>query len=155
MAHHIHQHFQLLAMANTEIMISNHAQYWCCIMFYINQSWWTFTCPSPLSHAAAAVSCSSRKLKTPRSLFSLPLYKGTCTPPHELLEWSRTEIDCGDSGGFVMWDTRRNRMLQWCRDAELRNQSNPTSCYSTHQSRCLSRSWFSRQVTSAAMRKGK
>lgn len=45
-------------------------------MFCIKQSWWTFTCPPPLSHTTVATPCSSRELKTPRSLFSFPLYKG-------------------------------------------------------------------------------
>lgn len=71
----------------------------------------------------------SRKLKAPRSLLSLPWYKGSCTSPREVREWSRTETDRGDSREFVMWDTDA---AGCCSGAEMQNwgnQSNPTSCY--------------------------
>lgn len=111
--------------------------------------------PSPVHLLWAMQQCNAllqqEAENTVFSLFFL-LVQRYLHPPHELLEWSRTEIDCGDSGELCCGTQDTTGC---CNGAGMQNwgkQANPTLCYSTHQSRCLSMSGFSRQITSAGMR---
>lgn len=117
-------------------------------MFYIRQSWCTFSCPSPLGRAAAAVPCSAGSWKHHALFYLCPCTKGAA--PHLVKRGSEAEQKQTVGTAESLWcgtQTQQDAAVaQRCRTEE----TSPTPPHATeHQSRALSRSCFSRQVTQA------